>query len=654
MYRRIMMTAFIALPACLLVGVRGHAWGERGHQVTTQAAARLLDTVAPPTEAGRAMARFFADHVHILGHLSNIPDTSWRNAAEERRIDTMNSPHHYFGPERLLGPPKAVEGPAFEEFLAAVRRLPADYRELKRRYEGAAIALPGVPAEARKMKLYEDLGTTPWRAQELYDLLLAAFQCARQKESQPQPRVPGQAYPPVPSPFRLPADGLGETAEPPLPTYVCRSDLPRRSDLHAAVVLAGLLAHFVGDQSQPYHPTADYDGWVTGNGGIHAYFEGRVVHMLDERLNSDVLELSRSPQFQQQVWKRVGADPGTGSGVARILINMAADSIREMETVRRVDDREAVISKSERLEWGDYPWRHRDRSFPEAKRKPAATPEVLRAFRPVVVERLATSAVVLARLWVEAWKAGGEPSLAGIGSTGLPYPHDPPFIWPAFDPDALARSKQSGRDGRYPALWWQPLPEGEKQWWEIGPEEARPGEVVLSKRNQLGVFSNFAPTPFTFHGKRYESVEGFWYMLAYPVGSEDERMKHPGIEWKYAREQLPPMVGFDAKNAGELAEANMVRMNINWVTFEGKRLPYWSKEKGEHYQLIRQVLWEKVRQNPEVRDLLLATGELVLTPDNFDSLRGLPAWRYFDIYMEIRQSLRSGDPGPPSRRDPPR
>lgn len=653
MCRRIRLTAFIVLLACLLVGSRGHAWGERGHHAITATAARMLDTVAPPTEAGRALAHFFADHVYILGHLSNIPDTSWRNTAEERRISTMNSPNHYFGPERLLGPPKALEGPAFEEHLAAVRRLPADYQELKRRYESTDIALPAVPAEARTMRLFEDLGTTPWRAQELYELLLTAFQCAKQKESQPQPAAANQAYPPVPSPFRRPADGIGEAAEPPLPTYVCRSDLPRRSDLHAAVILAGLLAHFVGDQGQPYHPTADYDGWVTGNGGIHAYFEGRVVHFLDERLNYDVLKLSRSPQFQRQVWKRVGVDLAARSGVAQLLINMAADSIRHKETVRRLDDREAIISKSVRLEWGDYPWRHPDRSFAEAKRRPATTPEVLRAFRPIVVERLAASAVVLARLWVEAWKAGGEPSLAGISATGLPYPFDPPFIWPAFDPDALARSKEVKRGDRYPAHWWQPLPDGEKQWWEIGPEEARPGEVVLSKRNQLGMFSNFAHTPFYYHGKHYESVEGFWYMLAYPEGPDDARMKHPGIEWKYTREQLPAMVGFDAKNAGELAEANMARMNINWVTFEGKRMLYWSKEKGEHYQLIRQVLWEKVRQNPDVRDLLLATGDLVLRPDNFDSLRDLPAWRYFDIYMEIRQSLQSGDPGPPSARYPP-
>lgn len=204
----------------------------------------------------------------------------------------------------------------------------------------------------------------------------------------------------------------------------------------------------------------------------------------------------------------------------------------------------------------------------------------------------------------------------------------------------------------YPAHWWEPVPEGEGRWWEILPQEARPGEVVLSKRNELGIFSNFARTPFYFHGKSYQSVEGFWYMLAYPEGPDDPRRQSSNAEWPHTREEVSQMVGFEAKEAGALAEANMAALGINWVTFEGQRMKYWSREKGEHYQLIRKVLLEKIRQNGELRKLLLSTGDLKLIPDNFDSLRGLPAWRYFDIYMEIRQKLRQAGASPPSERYP--
>ena len=656
----------ILLSILLGVGLscsQAFAWGERGHHIVAAMAARMLPDIAPSTDAGKAFARFFTDRSIALGHLAYIPDSSWRNEAGEARISAMNISNHYFGPERLLGFPASPGGPAFQEFLNKVRQLPADYRELTDLYEGKENALPGVPAEKKKLLLYEHLGTTPWRAQELYDLLVSAFTCAKQKEGQDRRTRPTGIYPPVESPFREPHDGLGAAANPPLPSYVCQSKLPRESDLHAAVVLAGVLAHFIGDQGQPYHPTADYDGWVTGNGGIHAYFESNVVRVLDERLSSDVLEKAREQKFRRQVWENVGTDTDSPFGVARLLINMAADAVSHKSAVRQIDDEVALIKtrqsdgtltprKSASLEWGDYPWRHPEAAFKEAERLPASTPEVMRAFRPIVVERLATSAVVLATAWLHAWQAAGSPDLSDQSPISLPYPLDAPFIWPAFDRAALQRSKQSEPDARYPAHWWEPVREEEGQWWEILPQEARPGEVVLSKRNELGVFSNFAHTPFYFHGSRYLSVEGFWYMLAYPEGADDPRMQHPGIEWKHTRKEVSQMIAFEAKEAGALAEENMRAMGINWVTFEGQRLKYWFREKGDHYRLIVKVLWEKVRQNPDVQELLLSTGDLILIPDNFDSLQGLPAWRYFDIYMQFRQTLKQSGEFPPSERYP--
>ena len=61
------------------------------------------------------------------------------------------------------------------------------------------------------------------------------------------------------------------------------------------------------------------------------------------------------------------------------------------------------------------------------------------------------------------------------------------------------------------------------------------------------------------------------------------------------------MTGFEAKRAGTLADNNMKKMGIDWVTFEGKRMEYRPKMPGEHYQLIVEATWEKVRQNPDVK-----------------------------------------------------
>ncbi len=196
----------------------------------------------------------------------------------------------------------------------------------------------------------------------------------------------------------------------------------------------------------------------------------------------------------------------------------------------------------------------------------------------------------------------------------------------------------------YPSHWWTPVSKEGAPDWEILPQEAGPGEVILSKRNELGLLSNFAATPFLFHGRRYASLEGFWQMMLYPEDKDDPRAKFPGIKWKYTRDQVAQMVSFEAKNAGTLAEDNMKQMGINWVTFEGKRIKYRSAVPGEHYRLIVAATWEKVRQNPEVKKVLLATGNLILKPDHHQEPNAPAEWRYFEILTQIRTELQKAQP----------
>ena len=197
---------------------------------------------------------------------------------------------------------------------------------------------------------------------------------------------------------------------------------------------------------------------------------------------------------------------------------------------------------------------------------------------------------------------------------------------------------QSG--GRYPAHWWTPVPEDQKPAWEVLPQAAKPGEVILSKRNELGILSNFAATPFTLRGRRYASVEGFWQMMLYPEGPGDPRAKAPGITWPHSRQEVAQMTGFEAKDAGALAEENMRKIGIDWVTFEGRRMKYWSKKKGDHYRLILEAMRAMLAQNPKVREILLSTGDLVLLPDHIQEADPPPEWLYFRIWMDLRRDLR--------------
>jgi predicted NAD-dependent protein-ADP-ribosyltransferase YbiA (DUF1768 family) len=198
------------------------------------------------------------------------------------------------------------------------------------------------------------------------------------------------------------------------------------------------------------------------------------------------------------------------------------------------------------------------------------------------------------------------------------------------------------RDPRYPAHWWTPVSEEGKPDWEILPQEAGPGEVILSKRHELGLLSNFAATPFTFHRKSYASLEGFWQMMLYPESPDDPRAKSRTVKWKYTREQVSQMTAFEAKAAGTLAEQNMTELGIDWVSFEGRRFKYRSAKPGEHYRLIFEATRAKVTQHQNVKTVLLATGDLILKPDHHGEKNAAPEWRYCELLMIIRKELRSG------------
>lgn len=75
---------------------------------------------------------------------------------------------------------------------------------------------------------------------------------------------------------------------------------------------------------------------------------------------------------------------------------------------------------------------------------------------------------------------------------------------------------------------------------------------------------------------------------------------------------------FEAKAAGPLAEPHMQKMGIDWVTFEGWRMPYRSQGSGEHYRLIVAAKRAKLEKNPRVCEIPLKTGDLVLPPDHIE------------------------------------
>ena len=190
----------------------------------------------------------------------------------------------------------------------------------------------------------------------------------------------------------------------------------------------------------------------------------------------------------------------------------------------------------------------------------------------------------------------------------------------------------------YPAHWWSEAKDNIPAW-EITPDKAKAGQVILSKRNELGLLSNFAPTPFLLDGARYASVEGFWQMMKYPESDSDPRASKNA--WKHKRSEVAQMSGFVAKRAGKEASKQMKAAGISWVSYQAKRLEYKGKDKNEYYRLIRRAMVAKLEQNPDIQYLLLRTGSLELLPDHQQSKTKTRAYDYHKIWMELRSELKA-------------
>jgi hypothetical protein len=147
--------------------------------------------------------------------------------------------------------------------------------------------------------------------------------------------------------------------------------------------LLGILSHYSGDVSMPYHATIDWNGYARGEGGIHFYFESDCVDAVEPPLDADVLAAARKNRARWlAAW---GAPAAAPRDLVRAVL---ADSLAAVAEVSDLDRRYAVI----RLQPPG--------SSADATRKPAEA--ACRPMRKLIVDRLARGAVLTSALWESA------------------------------------------------------------------------------------------------------------------------------------------------------------------------------------------------------------------------------------------------------------
>lgn len=352
-----------ALGLGLLTPSTSLAWGERGHDLVTRVAVRLLPRLAP----GSALAFQMGRKEFMLGHLSNVPDIYWRNLSEA--VEKVNAPTHFLDLEYV----------APELTLAAIPRTPqaalARMKELCANPPRGYVCptKPGVSPDE------SSAGTAPWRVAQLYRLTVESLKNA----------APGGKA----DPFAI----------------------------DKAFLTAGIMSHFVGDLGNPYHATRNYDGWESGQGGIHSYFESAVIASYPLGFEQEVFDAALSGKGFARALSRVpeASRESASKDPALLAMALGIDSQSRLESANEMDRRFAVTRASSV---------GADGKRLNAERRDAS--ELRAKFHDLHVERLATAAEVLARLWLAAWEEAGRPDFKGYQS--FAYPVAPDFMAPDY------------------------------------------------------------------------------------------------------------------------------------------------------------------------------------------------------------------------------
>lgn len=332
------------------------SWDYRGHSTLCEAAAFLVKTPE--------LKKFLRQRPQEMGHLCNIPDTSWKGLGPE--INKLGSSSHYLDPE-VIG--------------LQVKDIPTDYKKIVDKYTGQK----NMFADGTIHSVPNDFGSNWWRADQFYRLAVRS-------------------------------GNLWKNGPLPEKNQERDDDFHFNRSIYNFYVNLGIMGHFVGDNAQPFHMTADYDGYKVGHGGIHAYYEGELVSAQPPELLPWLVEqgekIIKSPSKEERAMFEAKT-------VVEKMKKLGEMSYQDVPKILSMDP--VVKPSVQKNDKGMKIKTIAERKSPESQAE---------KFRPLIVTHMARGAVLLAHLWDKAYLEAKEPKLSAYKSFRFPF--EPTFIAPDY------------------------------------------------------------------------------------------------------------------------------------------------------------------------------------------------------------------------------
>jgi hypothetical protein len=165
--------------------------------------------------------------------------------------------------------------------------------------------------------------------------------------------------------------------------------------------LAADMGHYIGDAHMPLHTSANYDGQMTDQKGIHAFFESQLPEMFGKEYNYTTADAHFIPDLKKEMWKILAS-----SHRLKDSLLLADKKVREKIGVDHMYKKDAagVIVKNK--------YNSPIHSDEYAK-------EFHLALKGMVEKQLRNAIEETSSFWYTAWVNAGKPELSGLDPSEL-------------------------------------------------------------------------------------------------------------------------------------------------------------------------------------------------------------------------------------------
>ncbi len=355
--------------AFLLVGSHSNtafAWGQAGHQIIARTAVKVAQDRFNNPELTAA----FLSNSDSLAALALVPDNQWKGGQPKEIVASL-SPAHFLDIEFMT--------PGHIDLNTLPFRI-GDASKLIMKLcptSGMSDKLE-CKTNAPTDKILSATGSLPWRIGQMTDLLVESFKKVKQLQD----------------------------------SNASKDQIVQQ--VRVSLLYSGILAHFIGDMTQPLHITKNYDGGETSQKGVHSFFETKLIDAQPHGFDRQAYDYAMNAKPATTILNQAAATTDRVKVETWMPVEwsfmLSVESNKRMPTVLDMDRKFALIDQGNNGKpTANQGGKKSGLNMEVARRSPD---EIAEKFNEILVQRIGIASDFLALVWHRAWVQGGSPNLS--------------------------------------------------------------------------------------------------------------------------------------------------------------------------------------------------------------------------------------------------